>query len=240
MTHRFRNGLSRQAQVSFAAKPAVRNLYVRETFVTSVYSLSMKQHRNFSQALVSPSRRAGGFTAIELMVVVAIVAILTALAVPSFQPLIERWKVKSVSESMQSTIYYARSEAIKRGGNVVIAKTPNTENCTTSANTEWGCGWNVFYDANRNGSQDACVAANTPNECTLQEIAISTRTEINIAGSNGQLTVDRWGVVTSNGVAAGINFDVFAKGRTVADAGSARVCVGSGGRIKQIKGTDSC
>ena len=40
-----------------------------------------------------------GFTAIELLVVVAIVAILTALAAPSFTPLIERWRVRQARES---------------------------------------------------------------------------------------------------------------------------------------------
>lgn len=61
-----------------------------------------------------------GFTAIELMVVVSIVAILAALATPSFTPLIERWRVRSAAEDLTSTIYYARSEAIKRGGGITV------------------------------------------------------------------------------------------------------------------------
>ena len=49
-----------------------------------------------------------GFTAIELMVVVSIVAILAALAGPSFAPLIERWRVRDAAEGLTSTLYYAR------------------------------------------------------------------------------------------------------------------------------------
>ncbi len=59
-----------------------------------------------------------GFTTIELMMVVAIMAILVALAGPSFAPLIERWRVRDAAESLTSTLYYARSEAIKRGGRI--------------------------------------------------------------------------------------------------------------------------
>jgi type IV fimbrial biogenesis protein FimT len=57
-----------------------------------------------------------GFTAIELMVTVAILAVLAGIAAPSFNPIIERWRVRQVSEELQSTLYFARSEAVKRGG----------------------------------------------------------------------------------------------------------------------------
>ena len=67
------------------------------------------------------------------MVVVSIVAILAALAGPSFTPLIENWRVRESAEQLQSTLYYARSEAIKRGGQVVIQKIPNNTNGCTSA-----------------------------------------------------------------------------------------------------------
>lgn len=106
------------------------------------------------------------------MVVVAIMAILAALAGPSFAPLIERWRVRDAAETLTSSLYYARSEAIKRGGNVIIIKNPNSGTCTTATgDTQWGCGWRIFFDANGNGAQDACVPANTPNECDLQVTA---------------------------------------------------------------------
>ena len=76
-----------------------------------------------------------GFTAIELLVTVAVVAILAALAAPSFKPLIDRWRVRDALESMQSTLYLARSEAIKRGGRIAIQKLPNVPASCSLAGT---------------------------------------------------------------------------------------------------------
>lgn len=186
----------------------------------------------------------GGFTAIELMVVVGIVALLAALAAPSFTPLIERWRVRDAAENLQSTIYFARSEAIKRGGSIIIAKNPNTASCTTAAtNTEWGCGWRVFFDVNGNGTQDACVAANTPNECDLQVVAAPTRLAINLAGSTGRISVDRWGMLSNTGGAAvptNLFFELMPKDKTLSDMSAARICVGSSGRIARKKGSEAC
>ena len=66
-----------------------------------------------------PLARCAGFTAIELMVVLAILAVLAALAAPSFNPLIERWRVRQATEALQSTLYFARSEAIRDRKSVV-------------------------------------------------------------------------------------------------------------------------
>lgn len=179
-----------------------------------------------------------GFTAIELMVVVSIVAILAAIAAPSFSPLIERWRVRQAAENLQSTLYYARSEAIKRGGSVVIAKAANGSGCTNAtANTQWGCGWTVFVDTNNNGTQDA---GQTPPEDTLQLPVAPTRVEINVAGSNGRITVDRWGQLGSNG-SNSFEFRLMPQGTTTAHAGATALCVTAGGLIKRLnKGNDAC
>ena len=83
-----------------------------------------------------------GFTAIELMVVVSIIAVLPALAGPSFTQMIESWRVRDATESLRSTLLFARSEAIKRGGQIPIHKLPNNTNGCTSAtgNRDWDCG----------------------------------------------------------------------------------------------------
>lgn len=185
------------------------------------------------------------------MVVVAIVAILTALAGPSFRPLIERWRVRDVSESMTSTMYFARSEAIKRNGNVIIQKnesnSTNAPSCTNgSGPTQWGCGWFVFFDVDADGVWDGCNPAVMPNECPLQSVQDPTRIAVNLTGNTtGKIVIDRWGMAShSTGPGAGaptnLFFDVVPQGKMITDDGAARLCIGIGGRIVRKKGSETC
>jgi type IV fimbrial biogenesis protein FimT len=79
--------------------------------------------------------RHGGFTVIEAMVVVAIIAIVAGFAAPSMNQLIRTQKVRSISYDFFADLTYARSEAIARGHNVGIA---------SKGGTNWGVnGWMV-------------------------------------------------------------------------------------------------
>ena len=78
--------------------------------------------------------RSGGFTLIELMVVVSLLAILAALAGPSMAGLIASQRVKSSASELHLALLKARSEAIKRNGNVSL---------TPATGTNWSSGWNV-------------------------------------------------------------------------------------------------
>ena len=168
---------------------------------------------------------AGGFTTIELMVSLAIMGVLAAVAVPSFTPLIEKWRVRQATEYLQSSLYYARSEAIKRGGRVVIQKIPNNTNgCTTaSTNKDWDCGWIVCADTNDNGT------CNT-NEPVLQRVDAPRK--VQIARSSGATTIklNRWGLV--DGAWLGFSLVPFDKGTS--HPGARGLCMSSGGRIRIV------
>lgn len=77
-------------------------------------------------------RRGGGYTLLELMVVLAIVAILAALAAPSFNNAILNSKVGSYANELVATSLLARGEAIKRNVTITMCASSNGTSCTGS------------------------------------------------------------------------------------------------------------
>ncbi len=83
-----------------------------------------------------------GFTLIEMIVVVALVAILSSLAGPAFTQLMAKNRIKNISSDLHVTMLKARSEAVKANANITI--TPTGGN--------WKSGW-AMTDAGGNTLQ---------------------------------------------------------------------------------------
>lgn len=66
------------------------------------------------------TRRAHGFTLIELMVVVALTAIVIGLVGPSMRELLAVKRVQSINAEMMTDLQYARTEAVRRNQSVVV------------------------------------------------------------------------------------------------------------------------
>ncbi|HRY14609.1 MAG TPA: GspH/FimT family pseudopilin [Candidatus Competibacteraceae bacterium] len=93
-----------------------------------------------------------GFTLTELMITIAVAAIVLAIGVPSFQQVVRNNQATSQMNDLIGSLSLARSEAVKRGRRVVMCK--SNDGATCSGN--WHDGWIVFVDdANENATPDA-------------------------------------------------------------------------------------
>jgi len=103
--------------------------------------------------------RHGGFTLIELMVTLAMAAIVLTVGVPSFRDMVRKNEMAGYTNRLVGALKLARSEAIKRGEPVSVCKS-NTGNSCTGAGTNWEDGWIVFVNTD-NDSPAALDAGET-------------------------------------------------------------------------------
>ena len=94
-----------------------------------------------------------GFTLIELMVTIAVAAILITVAVPSMRTFVQNGRINTEVNDLLADINFARSEAIKRRTNVSICKSINGTTCTVGG-VDWENGRLIFVDPAANGAVD--------------------------------------------------------------------------------------
>lgn len=101
-------------------------------------------------------------TVIELMVVIAIAAILIGLAIPSMKNVLDNQKLASVNNDLITALAIARSEAVRQKKHVTICSSSNGSTCKTGATgiADWTEGWIVF--ANTSSGNLSRDTANEP------------------------------------------------------------------------------
>ena len=92
-----------------------------------------------------PKPPRSGFTLIEMLVVIAISAILLAVGVPSFSYMVDRNRVAGEVNQMLADLALTRSEALARRGRVIMCRSADGAVCD-AATTDWNLGWIVFID----------------------------------------------------------------------------------------------
>ncbi|RPA63882.1 prepilin-type N-terminal cleavage/methylation domain-containing protein [Shewanella frigidimarina] len=87
-----------------------------------------------------------GFTLIEVMVTVAIAAIVIVVAVPSLNSLYESVRAKNNTDKIHSILVLARNQAINYGTIVNICSLQTATSCKSG--TDWSKGIRVFVEGN--------------------------------------------------------------------------------------------
>ena len=87
-----------------------------------------------------------GFTALELIVTMAIIAILLTTAVPAFKNYGWNLRMKTAVEQLQTDLNLARGRAVSHNIQTIIC--PATDSSDCSGQSTWQNGWIVFTDLN--------------------------------------------------------------------------------------------
>ena len=108
------------------------------------------------------SVRQRGFTLVELMVAVLVMAVVLAFAVPGFESVVNGSRLTGAANEMLASLQSARMEAIRRNRRTVLclSRNANSDNPTCAPdNAADASGWITFVDLNRNGTYDDGAAA---------------------------------------------------------------------------------
>ena len=135
-------------------------------------------NRNRSYLRQLQASRLQGFTLVELLVVMAVVAVLASVAAPYLQKFVTQRAVTARADELASALRLARSEALKRGSvvSVCASASPQAATPTCSDAADWAKGWLVFTDSNVNGSIDSTsgdqvLAAHVPQASVKSLVA---------------------------------------------------------------------
>jgi len=130
-----------------------------------------------------------GFTLIELIVTLALAAIILTQAVPSFNALVQNNRLISQKNEFISALNLARSEALKRGVRITVCASSDKTTCNTA---NWEKGWIIFSDRNGNVALDAGTGACLATEDCLIRVSSGLN-----AGNT--LTARKSGAATDSG-----------------------------------------
>jgi type IV fimbrial biogenesis protein FimT len=111
-------------------------------------------------------RRERGFSVLELMVVLAVAALLATIAAPSFGRMQRAASLSAATNQLLWALNYARTAAVLNSMPVTLCLSADGESCLKSAAAA-GIGWLVFYQSGGPGPSPLLHTFRLPNELTV-------------------------------------------------------------------------
>ncbi|HFD87301.1 MAG TPA: prepilin-type N-terminal cleavage/methylation domain-containing protein [Gammaproteobacteria bacterium] len=136
-----------------------------------------------------------GLTLIELMTTIAIVAVLAAVAIPSFTSMTAQNRMVGGLNDLVADLHYARSEAIKRGRNVVVCIANRRFSNCRSGSADWSLGW-IVRDPGDSTVTPRIRASVLRVHAALDGDDSMTETDKPSGASSGKITFSRNGFST--------------------------------------------
>lgn len=159
-----------------------------------------------------------GFTLIEMLMALAIFAVLLALAGPSYAKLIGHAHNRTARSALHASLSQARLAAVSRGMHVVVCPSENQQGCART--TRWQHGWIVFVDPDRDGERSTDEPLVAAAQAQPDGVAIVT--------SGGRLGVD----FQPDGTAPGTNLSLTICDRAAGAEASVQLVVSNAGRTR--------
>ncbi|MBY4595830.1 GspH/FimT family pseudopilin [Ottowia caeni] len=174
-----------------------------------------------------------GVTAIELLVTLAVLAILLGVAAPAMSRFINQWQVANATNAFTGSLRTARTEAIARVRPVVMCRVANnTSNaCLTAVGTNgFASGWIVFVNNDRDGNFNFNPDTEPKDELLLRQVALTGISDI-IPTRAGKFVFLPNGLLNSN------NNRINVVGRDETKRG---ICISKPGRIRYVADSADC
>ncbi len=158
-----------------------------------------------------------GYTLIELLVTMSLVAILSTVAIPTYQHSSDKRSADKAASSLQSALSLARQTAITRGEKTIVCPSVDGKSCEPG--TDWSKGGIAFVDINDSGQFE-------PGQELLERIYGTKK------GSTLESTRDGAIVFNTFGLASGTNQTISYANATEQKAFKRSVVISQQGRIR--------
>lgn len=159
-----------------------------------------------------------GFTLTELLLTLAVVVVLTGLAIPAMGNLLQRTGVSASSNTLVAALRQARQAAVYSNANSLLCPSIDGRHC--SAGADWQHGWLIGQDRDRDGQPDALPSA----------VGQAMPSTIRVIGSSARVHIR----FRADGSSPGSNMTLLVcrRGKT---RGARRVVLANSGRVRTAK-----